>query len=125
MQKMAAVLVKNVSNWLGKETVYPTNVIHLSTECNNKNHSAAFPKELPEWFIRLFTQENDTVLDPFMGSGTTIEAANKMKRNAIGIEIVPEYYLSVQEQVEPIEYYLLEPKVKYETAKSKRRHTVH
>ena len=125
MQKMAAVLVKNVSNWLGKETVYPTNVIHLSTECNNKNHSAAFPKELPEWFIRLFTQENDTVLDPFMGSGTTIEVANQMKRNAIGIEIVPEYYYSVQGQVEPIEYYLLEPKVKYETTKSKRRHTVH
>ena len=41
-----------------------------------------------------------------------------MKRNAIGIEIVPEYYLSVQEQVEPLEYYLLEPKVKYETTKS-------
>jgi len=116
---------KNVSNWLGREMVYPTNVIHLSTECNNKNHSAAFPKELPEWFIRLFTQENDTVLDPFMGSGTTIEVANKMKRNAIGIEIVPEYYYSVQEQVEPLEYYLLEPEVKYETIKSKRRHTVH
>ncbi|MCL2099045.1 MAG: site-specific DNA-methyltransferase [Oscillospiraceae bacterium] len=98
---------KNVSNWVGKETVYPTNVLHLATECSNKNHSAAFPIELPEWFIRLFTQENDVVLDPFMGSGTTIEAANRMKRNSIGIEIVPEYYEIVKKNFSPIEYYLI------------------
>jgi len=82
---------KNVSNWLGKETVYPTNVVHLSTECSNKNHSAAFPEALPEWFIRLFTQEYDTVLDPFMGSGTTNLVARQMRRHSIGIEILPEY----------------------------------
>jgi site-specific DNA-methyltransferase (adenine-specific)/site-specific DNA-methyltransferase (cytosine-N4-specific) len=98
---------KNVSNWIGREMVYPTNVVHLSTECSNKNHSAAFPKELPEWFIRLFTQENDTVLDPFMGSGTSVEVANRMKRNAIGIEIVPEYYHAFREQFTPLEYYLV------------------
>ena len=115
---------KNVSNWLGKETVYPTNVVHLATECNNKNHSAAFPRELPEWFIKLFTQENDTVLDPFMGSGTTIEVANRMKRNAIGIEIVSEYYEEVKQQFAPKEYYLMEPQEKYETPEHKRRHTV-
>ncbi|GHT35034.1 methyltransferase [Bacteroidia bacterium] len=109
---------KNVSNWIGRETVYPTNVVHLSTECNNKNHSAAFPKELPEWFIRLFTQENDTVLDPFMGSGTTIDVANKMKRNAIGIEIIQEYYDSVCQQFAPVEYYLMESEVKYESVES-------
>jgi site-specific DNA-methyltransferase (adenine-specific)/site-specific DNA-methyltransferase (cytosine-N4-specific) len=110
---------KNISNWLGKETVYPTNVIHLSTECSNKNHSAAFPRELPEWFIKLFTLENDTVLDPFMGSGTTIEVAKKMKRNSIGIELIPEYYNPVYEKFESIEYYLMEPKVEYETNKPK------
>ncbi|MDR0871965.1 MAG: site-specific DNA-methyltransferase [Prevotellaceae bacterium] len=115
---------KNVSNWIGRETVYPTNVVYLSTECNNKNHSAVFPKELPEWFIRLFTQENDTVLDPFMGSGTTVEVANKMKRNAIGIEIIPEYYDSVRQQFAPIEYYLMEPEVKYETIESTGRYAV-
>ena len=63
---------KNVSNWLNRDKAYPTNVLHLSTECNNKNHSAAFPHAIPEWFIKLFTKEFDTVLDPFMGSGTTI-----------------------------------------------------
>jgi site-specific DNA-methyltransferase (adenine-specific)/site-specific DNA-methyltransferase (cytosine-N4-specific) len=109
---------KNVSNWIGRDTVYPTNVVHLSTECNNKNHSAAFPKELPEWFIRLFTQENDTVLDPFMGSGTTVDVANKMKRNAIGIEIIQEYYDLVHQQFAPVEYYIMEPEEKYEPVKS-------
>ena len=62
---------KNISNWVGREMVYPTNVVHLATECNNKNHSAAFPDGLPEWYIKLFTKEGDTVLDPFLGSGTT------------------------------------------------------
>jgi len=83
---------KNISNWVGREMAYPTNVLHLATECNNKNHSAAFPEALPEWFIKLFTQEGDTVLDPFTGSGTTNTVANRMGRNSIGIEIVPEYH---------------------------------
>ncbi len=73
---------KNVSNWLERETVYPTNVLHLSTECNNKNHSAAFPDALPEWFIKLFTQEGDTVLDPFAGSGTTLRVAQNLTANS-------------------------------------------
>ena len=82
---------KNISNWLNRDKAYPTNVLHLATECNNKNHSAAFPEELPEWFIKLFTKENDVVLDPFMGSGTSLIVANRMNRNSIGIDIVPEY----------------------------------
>ena len=90
---------KNVSNWLERETVYPTNVLHLSTECNNKNHSAAFPDALPEWFIKLFTQENDTVLDPFAGSGTTLRVAQNLKRNSAGIEIVPKYVEMIESQI--------------------------
>lgn len=83
---------KNISNWVGRDMAYPTNVLHLATECNNKNHSAAFPEALPEWFIKLFTQESDTVLDPFTGSGTTNIVAKRMGRHSIGIEIVPEYH---------------------------------
>ena len=90
---------KNVYNWVGKDTVYPTNVVHLATECNNKNHSAAFPESLPEWFIKLFTQEYDTVLDPFAGSGTTLTVAQKLQRNSIGIELVPDYYEIIKEQI--------------------------
>jgi site-specific DNA-methyltransferase (adenine-specific) len=112
---------KNVSNWVGKETVFPTNVLHLATECNNKNHSAAFPEELPEWFIKLFTKQNDTVLDPFMGSGTTLAVAQRMRRNSVGVEIVPEYYKMIKNQLKPVELYLLEPKIKYEKTEPKRR----
>jgi len=106
---------KNVSNWLGKEEVYPTNVLHLATECNNKNHSAAFPDELPEWFIKLFTKENNTVLDPFLGSGTTVFVADKMNRKAVGIEILEEYYNIMQQKIQETEMMLFEESVKYET----------
>ncbi len=82
---------KNVSNWLNRDKVYPTNVLSFATVCSNKNHSAAFPDELPEWFMKLFTKKYDWVLDPFLGSGTTVEAAQRMGRNSIGIEIMPEY----------------------------------
>ncbi len=97
---------KNISNWVGKETVYPTNVLHFATECNNKNHPAAFPENLPEWFIKLFTEENDTVLDPFAGSGTTLSVAQRMNRNAIGIEILPEYYNTIHKELEQIKHIL-------------------
>jgi len=83
---------KNISNWVGREMAYPTNVLHLATECSNKGHSATFPKELPEWFIKLFTKEGDLVLDPFVGSGTTCMAAKELNRAYLGIEINDEYY---------------------------------
>ena len=119
--KVGSGFGKNISNWLDRDKAYPTNVLHLATECNNKNHSAAFPEELPEWFIKLFTKENDTVLDPFMGSGTTLIVANRMKRNSIGIDIVREYYEMVKKQLKPVELFLLESKVKYEKIKPERR----
>jgi site-specific DNA-methyltransferase (adenine-specific)/site-specific DNA-methyltransferase (cytosine-N4-specific) len=104
---------KNVSNWVDRKMAYPTNVLYLATECNNKNHSAAFPESLPEWFIKLFTQEHDVVLDPFMGSGTTNFVAQRMKRNSIGIEIAPEYYNMVKKHIEPTKFVLFEPIHKY------------
>ena len=83
---------KNVSNWVGRELAYPTNVLSMATESSNKKHSAVFPKELPSWFIKLFTKPGDVVLDPFLGSGTTSIAAFQLDRNSIGIEIQEEYH---------------------------------
>jgi len=117
--KVGSGFGKNISNWLDRDKAYPTNVLHLATECNNKNHSAAFPEELPEWFIKLFTKQNDTVLDPFMGSGTTLVVANRMRRNSIGIDIVSEYYEMVRKQVKPVELYLFDPRATYEKIKPK------
>lgn len=82
---------KNVSNWVGRETVYPGNVLHGASETRNVGHPAAFPIWLPEWFIKLFSNPGDTVYDPFIGAGATAVAAQRLGRNATGSELSPEY----------------------------------
>ncbi|OFZ69619.1 MAG: DNA methylase [Betaproteobacteria bacterium RBG_16_58_11] len=82
---------KKIANWLTRDKAFPTNVLHMATECSNRDHSAAFPEALPEWFIKLFTEPGDTVLDPFMGSATTLRVAKRMQRHAVGIDIQEEY----------------------------------
>jgi DNA modification methylase len=82
---------KNIANWVGREMAYPSNVLHLATECGNKDHSAAFPKSLATWFIKLFTDEGDRVLDPFVGSGTTSVVAKELGRSSLGIDTKLEY----------------------------------
>lgn len=105
---------KKIENWIGRELVYPTNVIHIATECANRNHSAAFPLGLPSWFIKLFTRENDVVLDPFIGSGTTAVAAWKLSRHFIGIEINDEYYRQSRAAVKELAPLMIKEKgVKY------------
>lgn len=83
---------KNISNWVGRDMAYPTNVLHLATECGNKSHSAAFPPALPNWFIRLFSEKGDLVLDPFAGSGTACIEAAKLGRHYLGMELKDEYF---------------------------------
>ncbi|MCA1612906.1 MAG: site-specific DNA-methyltransferase [Acidobacteria bacterium] len=90
--KVGSGFGKNISNWIRRDMAYPSNVLHLATECGNKNHSAAFPKDLPAWFIKLFTKEGDVVLDPFAGSGTTCVVAHELHRNYIGVELKEDYF---------------------------------
>lgn len=122
--KVGSGFGKRVANWIGREKAYPTNVLHLATETKNKSHSAVFPEDLPEWFIKLFTKTGDWVLDPFMGSGTTVRVAQAMGRNAIGIEILPEYYEIAKQDIIPtlkldaVQMALLEQKGKYELSGS-------
>jgi DNA modification methylase len=57
---------------------------------DRRNHVAPFPYELPYRLIKAFSYVGETVLDPFLGSGTTLLAAADLKRNGIGYEINPE-----------------------------------
>ena len=105
---------KNIANWQGRDMAYPTNVLHLATECSNKKHSAAFPLALPQWFIKLFTDRGDVVLDPFAGSGTSLQAAVELGRKAIGIDIAAEYVKMCAEMLAPVQDRVLEPRKTYD-----------
>lgn len=91
---------KRVANWIGREWAYPTNVLHMATECYNRNHAATFPIDLPAWFIKLFTEPGDLVLDPFIGSGTTAVAAVRLGRRYLGFELNPQYVAVAQQRLE-------------------------
>jgi site-specific DNA-methyltransferase (adenine-specific) len=66
-------------------------VWHFPSVRSNNDHEAKFPLELPRRVIRLLTARGDTVLDCFMGSGSTAVAAIESERQYIGIELLPEY----------------------------------
>lgn len=116
---------KNIANWTQRTKAYPTNVLHLATECGNKNHSAAFPRALPEWFIKLFTDEGDWVLDPFAGSGTTLEVAKSLERNAVGMDILSEYCEMARETIIGNQYQLCEERAHYAVTNQKTTDNVH
>ncbi|MDX9750619.1 MAG: DNA methyltransferase [Flavobacteriales bacterium] len=62
-------------------------------------HLAMFPEELPHRLIRMFSFPGETVLDPFMGSGTTALAARKLNRDSIGYEINPAFIPIIRERI--------------------------
>ena len=67
---------------------------------STKNHPAPFPVELAERLIRMFSFVGDTVLDPFMGTGTTNLAASRWGRNSIGVEVDPHYFQFARKRLE-------------------------
>lgn len=71
----------------------------IATSAGRKNHYATFPDELAENCILAGSQENDIVLDPFMGSGTSCRVANRYGRHYIGIDINPDYCKSAAEEI--------------------------
>lgn len=79
-----------------------TNIWKYSVSFNDKivKHPAVFPEQLAEDCILSWSVEGDTVLDPFMGSGTTAKMAIKNKRNYIGFEINEEYYNGILKRLE-------------------------
>ena len=64
----------------------------------NDKHAAAYPYELPERFIKMFTFVGDLVLDPFVGSGTTTKAARDLGRSSVGIDINQEFLKIIEEK---------------------------
>ncbi|MEM0238461.1 MAG: DNA methyltransferase [Ignisphaera sp.] len=62
-------------------------------------HPATFPEALVADFLRFFTREGDWVLDPFLGSGTTLVVCAQMNRNGIGIEIAPHWAKLAEERI--------------------------
>ena len=77
----------SMSRRITGDMVRPSNVITLASSCLNIGHPATFPVKLPEFFIRLMTKEGDVVVDPFVGSGTSALAAQRLGRRFIGIEL--------------------------------------
>jgi modification methylase len=69
------------------------------TGASTRHHPAPYPVELAERLIRMFSFVGDTVVDPFMGTGTTTVAAAKSGRNSIGLEVDPYYYQRAQTRI--------------------------
>ena len=67
---------------------------------STKHHPAPYPAELAERLIRMFSFVGDTVLDPFMGTGTTNIAASKWGRNSVGVEVDPHYFEYARKRLE-------------------------
>ncbi len=67
---------------------------------STRNHPAPYPVELAERLIRMFSFVGDTVLDPFMGTGTTNIAASMWGRNSIGVEVDPHYFEFARKRLE-------------------------
>lgn len=67
---------------------------------STKKHPAPYPEELAYRLVRMFSFAGDTVLDPFMGTGTTLLAASRCGRNAIGVEIEPSYVKMAKARLE-------------------------
>jgi site-specific DNA-methyltransferase (adenine-specific)/site-specific DNA-methyltransferase (cytosine-N4-specific) len=77
---------RDISKWIGKETVLPSNVISLALVGKNRGHPAVFPVDLPLFFIKLLCPPDGLVIDPFAGSGSTGLAAISQKRRCVLID---------------------------------------
>jgi DNA modification methylase len=85
---------------LKSNTTYTKNI--LSTSINNqtsKEHKAIMNQEVSDWFIEKFTQENDVILDCFMGTGTTAISCMQFNRKYIGFELQPEYVETANKRI--------------------------
>lgn len=90
---------RDISKWVGKNFVSPSNVLSVALVGKNKGHPAVFPIDIPLFFIKLLCPPGGTVLDPFSGSGTTGIAALLLGMNCVLIDNNLGYY---QESIDRI-----------------------
>lgn len=69
------------------------------TGASTRDHPAPYPEELAERLVRMFSFVGDTVLDPFLGTGTSTAAAAKWGRNSVGVEIDPRYFEMAERRI--------------------------
>lgn len=103
--EIVLVMQKNHGYFTGKRdlTFYEFNKwkynVWFIPPLTDRTHPAPFPIELPRRLIKLYSFVGHTVLDPFLGSGTTTKAAMELNRNSIGIELNPEYVEMLKEKI--------------------------
>ena len=75
----------------GRGMAYPSNVLDIKHKAETLGHAAAFPVQLPAFFIKANSHQGSIVYEPFCGSGTTLIAAEQLGRKCYGMEISPQY----------------------------------
>nr|MDO8080811.1 site-specific DNA-methyltransferase [Candidatus Freyarchaeota archaeon] len=80
---------------------YFDRVNNMTKNKHNINHPCVFPEGMIERIVKMSSNPGDTILDPFVGSGTTMRVAKILGRNSIGIEINPKYATLVSKRIEP------------------------
>ena len=100
-QKDGTTKPKSNKGWIQPAFGQRFAIWDISSESNSKkvNHPAVFPEQLAHDHITSWSNEGDTVFDPFLGSGTTGVAAKKLRRNFIGIEKVEKYVNIAKERI--------------------------
>jgi site-specific DNA-methyltransferase (adenine-specific) len=109
-QKWGVGLINTNQRW---DDSFPGNIIGCNKPTKKEkgdynNHVSVKPLELCEHLIKLLTRENAIVLDPFLGSGTTLIAAENTQRRCIGFELSSEYFDIIQRRLSTATVFLLE-----------------
>lgn len=92
------------SGLLKSNNTYTKNIITTSINNDtNKEHKAIMNSKVSDWFIQKFTQENETILDPFMGMGTTAISCIKHNRKYVGFEIDSKYFEASKQRIKDFE----------------------
>lgn len=106
----------------------PKDVLEVPTTCNGMGQTTPHPTQKPEELVRKFilasSNEGDVVLDPFLGSGTTLVVAEQLNRKWLGCEIEPEYNEWAINRLKNVERKTKEEWIAFDKANEKRRNSI-